>query len=1074
MRTIYTMLSGRVMLTLAFLMLLTTGLLAQSQTYSGTVVNQGTNDPLVGATILIQGTTTGTLTDEQGRFSLEAKPGDILNVSYIGFTTRQISLGEETNLTLDMVEGMQLEEVVVTGYTAQRKRDITGAVSVVNAEELNQITSASFLQRLEGRAAGVTINTDGRPGSRSTVRIRGISGFGNNDPLYVIDGVPIQDAFSNFLNPTDIESIQVLKDASATSIYGSRASNGVVIITTKKGQAGRTKVSYDGYVGVQTPVGGFNDFLIKNPLDYAEVVRVAHENADIPVPINIFGDPNNPTIPTYIWPNGGSQDLPFTDVDESSYFLDLTNASTANLIMRASQGTDWWDESFDPAFVQDHNLNISGGTQNSVFSITAGYFDQNGTLRETFFRRFSIRANSEFTAGRFKFGENIALTRTEDVDGGFGNQGEGSVIGQIIKFQPVIPVFDIDGYFAGAKAVGLGNGSNPRKILFENQDDVFTGNRVFGNAFAEVEIIDGLKARTSFGINYSSSFEPDWVLPSPEDSEPNFAFGLTERWRTNFDWTWTNTLNYRKNFGVHTLDVLAGYEALDFSNRGLDGGIQNFITLDINARYINAALANNDTRNINSFGGLNSLNSIFGKIDYSFDDRYLASFTIRRDGSSRFGSENRFGVFPAFSLGWRLSSEPFMANVGWLSDLKIRGGWGVTGNQQIPNGRTSDQFGGGIDQAFYDINGTNTSLVQGFILTAVGNDALQWEENINTNIGFDASFLDNRLEVVLDLYERNQDGLLFAPQQPATAGGANPPFQNIGEVRNRGIDFSISYRGNITPELSINTSVNLGAYQNEITRIDGEQDFFFGGFGGRNGNIVINELGSPIGTFYGLQTDGFFENEAAVQAHATQDGAAPGRLRFVDLNGDGIVNAEDRTIIGSYHPDATVGFNLGFNWRNFDMNMFFFGSFGNEIFDITKEFTIFRLFNTNVREDLVANSWTPQNLNPKYPRLDQNDTFSRQVSDFYVEDASYVRMKNLQIGYTIPSGALGFAGVNNLRVFVQAQNLFTITDYENIDPALPSISRNVNGVNVSDQSNGIDRGTFPNNQIYTLGVNLGF
>ncbi|MEL6390056.1 MAG: TonB-dependent receptor [Bacteroidota bacterium] len=1033
---------------------------------SGVVSDATSGEPLIGASVFVKGTQTGTITDIDGSYSINASGDDILVFSFVGFADTEEAVGGRTTIDIAMEQGEILDEVVVTGYQTQRKRDITGAVSVVEVEEMNNITAGSFLQKLEGRAGGVNIATSGKPGERSTVRIRGISSFQNNDPLYVIDGVPVQDAFNNKLNPNDIESIQVLKDPSTASIYGARASNGVIIVTTKKGTKGKTSISYNGSVGVQSPVRGMDDFLITDALQYHEVVKRSFENAGLPVPTNIYGDPNNPTIPNYIWPNDGTNQT--QTVDESTYSF------PNNLIMPASEGTNWWGEVFDPAVVSNHNLSISGGGENSRFNVSAGYFDQNGTITETFFKRISLRANSEFTKGKFTVGENLQIARVQNVDAGFDSQGEGTIVGNIIKAQPVIPVRDINGYYAGAKAVTLGNGTNPVRIAELDRDNVFTGHQILGNAFADFEVIDGLKLRTSLGIQFDTDFDKRFSFISPEESEPNLADNLTENQRQSTSWTWTNTLNYTKSFNeVHNFNTVVGYESIRNQTNFLQGNISNFITTDINARYINAAVANNDSRTVFSNGNFTTLASLFGKVDYNYDGKYYLSATVRRDGSSNFGSNNRFGVFPAFSAAWRLTEESFMNESTWLTDLKLRGGWGITGNQAIPQGSEFDRFGGGTGNSFYDITGTN-SLTPGFILTNRGNPDLKWERNISTNVGFDAQLWDGKVQIVFDWYQRTTDDLLFAPQQPATAGNASPPFVNIGEMRNTGIDASVGYRGNVGSDFSFTIDANFGTYTNEIVRIDGAQDFFFGNFGGRFGNIIINELGQPIGSFFALRADGIFQNDAEVEAHAAQDGAAPGRIRFVDSNGDGMVNAADREIVGSYHPDFTGGLSLGANYKNWDFNAFFFASVGNDIFDITKEFTVFRLFSTNVREDRLTDSWEPGRTDAQYPQINENDGFSSAYSSFYVEDGSYLRAKNITLGYTFPSSTFGNSGLSNLRLYLQAENMFTITGYSNVDPALPAINRNSNGVNITDQSAGVDRGTYPTNRIITFGVNASF
>jgi len=1052
-------------LLLAFLVL--AGHISYAQTISGTITDGQTGEALIGASVLVKGSTVGTITDIDGNYSIEAGADDVLVISYVGYDDFEEVVGNRSVVNLGVSQGVLIDEVVVTGYQSQRKRDIIGAVSVIDAEEANSIIASSFIQKLEGRAAGVNVTTGGAPGGRSTVRIRGISSFTNNDPLYVIDGVPVQDDFSNLLNPNDIESIQVLKDPSTASIYGARANNGVIIVTTKKGKAGKTKVTFDSYLGVQSPVKGMDEFLIQDALDYGEIVRRSHVNAGLDVPTNIYGDPNNQTIPNYLWPNDGTNQT--QTVDESTYSF------PNNLIHPASAGTNWWDEVFDPARVSDYNLGISGGTENGTFSISGNYFDQQGTMKHTWFKRYSIRANSQFTKGRFTFGENIALSRVENVDGGFGNQGEGSAIGQIIKMQPIIPVFDTDGYFAGAKANTLGNGSNPVAVLFKDKDNVFQANRVLGNAFLGVELIEGLTFKTNFGVQFDAQADGRFQFTTPEDSEPNNVNGFTDNQRSNTTWTWTNTLNYNKTVGEnHNITALAGYEAIRERNNFVEASINNFVTLDPNAWYVNATLADPGTLNAFSNGGFSSLQSVFGKVDYNYGGKYYVSATVRRDGSSRFGANNRYGVFPAFSAAWRVSDESFADNAGWLDDLKIRAGWGITGNQDIPAGRVFDQFGGGTSSSFYDING-NGSITAGFVKTSNGNPDLKWEQNVSTNVGFDASLAGGAFTIVFDWYQRTVDDLLFDPAQPATAGNSSPPIVNIGKMQNTGIDLSLGYRGDIGPKLKWNIDVNIGQYKNEIVQIDGTQQFFFGPVGGRGGSLVRNEVGQPIGSFYGLVADGIFQSQAEVDAHAAQDGAAPGRIRFKDVNGDEMINASDRDVIGSYHPDVTGGLNLGFQYDNFDFTAFLFGSFGNDIFDITDEFTVHRLFSTNVREDRLTQSWTPGCTDCKYPQLDQNDNFSSAFSSAYVKDGSFVRLKNLQFGYTFPStGPIGNAGFSRLRLYVQAQNLLTFTGYDNLDPALPAISENGSAGNQADQAQGIDRGTFPTNKVISFGVNAAF
>jgi TonB-linked SusC/RagA family outer membrane protein len=1044
-------------------------------TVSGTVTDAENGETLPGVNVLVKGTASGTSTGNDGTFELTAQSEqDTLIFSYIGFQAQEVPINGRSTIDITMDPSVQqLQDLVVTGYTTQREVDVTGSISNVDIDNLNKSTSASFTEKLKGKVSGVQVESNGSPGSRSTVRIRGVSSFQNNDPLYVIDGTPIQGAFNNFLNPEDIESMSVLKDASAASIYGSRANNGVILIKTKNGRPGAPQVTVDTKLGVATPVGGYDDFLIQDALQYHEVVKRSFENANLTVPTNIYGDPDNPTIPNYIFPEAESGQN--NDVDESTYSF------PNNLIMPGSAGTNWWDELFDPAFTQNYNMNVSGGNDNATYNVSFNYFDQEGTMKENYYKKGTIRVNTQFDAGIFTIGENASFT-IDQQNGGIigGSQGEDTPIGNLIKMQPVVPVYDVNGYFAGAKANGLGNGSNPIAQVMKARNNVGETKQFVGNAFVNASLLDNLEARSNFGFNLGQNRGEGFSLPTPENSEPNSVTQLNENFGQFTNWTWTNTLNYIESFGGrHNIDVLAGTEANRSSGRNINGSLAGFLTNDVNARYIQDALGDPDTKTVFSGGGYSTLLSLFGKVDYNFDERYYFSVTVRRDGSSTLGSNNRWGTFPAFSLGWRISEESFMDDFSGINELKIRAGYGVTGNQQIPGGRTVNQFGGGTGDTFYDIGGQNTGFTQGFRQTAIGNNNLKWEENISYNLGIDAEFLESRLSVALDIYQRETDDLLFNPATPATQGSAAAPFVNIGKVSNKGLDAAVGYQGSVGNDFQWNIDVNGSTYQNEILRIDGQQDAFFGSFTGRGDNIVINQLGSPIGAFYGYKTDGIFANQSEVDAHAEQAGAAPGRFRFQDVNGDGSITANDKTVIGSYHPDFTGGLNLGMQYKNFDFNTFLSVSIGNDIADITKEFTVFRLFSTNVREDILSKSAIVEdgqviNLDEaEYPEINENDTFSSEYSEFFIEDGSYMRMQNLEVGYNVPATVLGFSGLSRLRVYLQAQNLFTITGYNNIDPQLPS--NNPGGAtDQRDQARGIDRGTYPNNRIFSLGINARF
>lgn len=1072
-------------LLLAFLAL-PTGAVAQQQMVTGTVRDADTSAPVEGVAVQVVGAPGGAFTNQQGRYAIQAPANGRLQFSRIGYAPIEVEIDGRS--TIDVVLGLsatQLNALVVTGYQTQRRADITSAVSTVNTEAIELETSASVLQRLDGAVPGVVVENSGSPGSRSTVRIRGVSSFQNNDPLYIIDGQPVEETYANFLNPHDIDEIQVLKDASAASIYGARASNGVIIITTKKGaQGGAPQFDVNARFGLAQPIRGYDDFLINDPLDYFEFERRRYVNAGQAIPgwlTAIYGDPNSPSIPNYIYAPTGVGDRDewgrITNIDQDLYtYPDL-------LIMPGSQGTNWWDEVFGTGNVTDLNVAVRGGSAAARYAVGVNYFDQVGTAIFNEFERGTVRINTDFTSGRLTIGENLTVA-VEEAYGGIAadNFGEGNIIGKNILQQPIIPVYDIGGNYASGKATGLGNSSNPVKIADNGQDNRSTNTRVFGNVFVRLNLMEGLDANSSLGLNRGDGLYWGYNPIFPENSEPTLVDGIYEgQWRFT-TYTFNNTLNLNRTLGDrHNLGVLAGQEAIWGNSRNVDASMNNMVSTNVDSRYIQAALGDPATRNVSSSGGESALLSLFGKVDYNFDSRYYLSGTLRRDGSSRLSEANRWGTFPAFSAGWRASEESFMQDVDAISNLMVRFGWGVTGNQNIAPGRTVDWFGGSVGSSFYDITGSNTRVAPGYRQVAIGNPDLKWEENQSMNLGLDLEFMGGASTFVLDLYQRDSDNLLFNPPLPATAGFASPPIVNVGKVQNRGIDASLAFRGQFANGIDWGVDVNAAAYKNEIVRIDGDREFFFGPITTRTAtqSVTINRVGHPIGSFYGYLHDGTFQSQAEIDALDAsapggeyQAGAAPGRFRFADVNGDGQVNAADRTIIGNPHPDFTTGLNLSLGWGAWDLGANLFGTFGNDIFDVQKEFYVFAVFPTNVREDLLTDSWTPENPDAKYPRLDATDTFSQAPSSFYVEDGSYVRLRSLQLGYQVPARLV--RGVNNARVYLRAENLFTITGYDGLDPSLPALNSSAAGMDVRDQARGIDRGVYPTSRTISIGFGLGF
>ncbi len=1041
---------------------------AQDINVTGTVTSAGGN-PLSGVLVRVEGTNARTTSNSNGRYAITAPANGTLAYSLVGQRLHTEIVGGRTRIDVTMQQISYLEEVVVTAYTETRRGDITGSVASVNIDQAQRPTTASVLQRLDV-VPGITVASSGSPGSRSTVRIRGISSFQNNDPLYVIDGVPVQDSYINFINPNDISSIQVLKDASSASIYGSRASNGVILIeTTKRGVTGPPRVVASVRTGYSSPVNGYNKMLITNSLDYFKVEKLSYENAGLPVPTNIFGDPNNPTVPQYTYAGPGTSTG--TDTYGRPVGVDVTKyAYPNNLIQVGSAGTDWWDAVFGtPGRVGDYNLSVTGAGESNAYGVSFNFFNQDGTAAYNNFKRANVRVNSSFNRSKLQVGENIAISGERHFGGLPDDQGgETGLIGKDILSQPVVAIYDAAGNFESGKAVGLGNNTNPLKVAYEGRNNIAANNRAFGNVFSALTVNPYILLRSSLGFSANEGSFSGYNAPTPENKEASFGNGIFENQSTGVDWTWSNTAKLNRQFNRNGLNLLLGQEASHSQNRFLQGGLSNLLSTDLNARYIQDALGDAKTKSVSSFGGESALLSYFGKLDWNFADKYIASYTVRRDGSSRLGPNNQWGTFPAFGLGWRISKEKFLENNHVLSDAMLRFAKGTTGNQSIPSGRTVNQFGGSNGDTYYDISGSNSSVASGYRQTSLGNPDVKWEQNKSTNVGADLALFDNALNVVVDFYTRNTDGLLFAPAIPGTAGIAAPPIVNIGAMSNKGYDISVGHQG-----ANWNATLTGTHYTNKIESIDGTQTFFYGPVGNRVGNISINQIGSPIGSFFGLQADGYFKDAADVAASPAQAGAAPGRIKFVDTNGDKKIDNDDRVIIGSPHPKFTGGLDLGYRHGNFDLNGTLFGSFGNKIFDSQKDFYVFQDFSTNVRNDLLENSWkSAADVNAKYPKIDVSDTYSKAISSYYVEDGSYIRLRNVQLGYNVPQSMSKFLSAT--RVYVQGENLFTHTNYTGLDPSLPAGSFGSSVGDIRDQGMGVDTGVYPSSRTISVGLTTSF
>ena len=1030
-------------LTMLLMLGFAVGAVAQTVTVSGNVTDE-TGLGLPGVNILVQGTSTGTITDIDGSYELRTEKGATLVFSFTGYTSQNVVVGNEARINVSMNPDAQvLGEVVVTGYTSQQKKDLTGAVGVVNTEQLTQIPSSNVTSQLQGRVSGVTVSGDGRPGQTAKVRIRGFTSLsGANDPLYVVDGVPTQDIST--LNPNDVENMSVLKDAGAASIYGSRAANGVILITTKRGQNSGVKVNYDMYVGSIDP-GSRPDFLL-NTQGYADLQWLVYRNDGTTETHPVYGPSSNatPTLPSW------------------------------------AADTDWWDVITQNALITNHDISLSGGNENARFYAGLNYFDQEGIVINNFSQRYSARLNSEFKIanGRVTLGENLTVTGRKGL-GILGNGEESSPITSVYRLQPIIPHlitvpvtgtnhdYVVGDYGGTGIAPRLGNSWNEYARRIREKDDRQTDVRLLGSTYLDLKIIDGLNARTTFGGSLQNGYNTDWSGATYEDAENVATAAYNEQGYYNADWVWTNTLTFDKNFGLSRILAVAGYESVKYGiGRGVTANRAGYFSTDPAFRTVsNGAQISGAT---SWFNTPTSLVSTFLRADYSFDNRYYISGTIRRDGSSRFGKDFRYGTFPSVSGGVRVSD--FFDTGGFLSDLKIRGGYGTMGNQLPVNPANQyNLFGGDPATSYYDIDGAGTSSSQGFRPTRLGNADTKWETQVTTNVGFDASLFNSKLQMSFDYYQKSASDLLVVVPLPAIYGAASAPARNVGEIKNTGIDLQLDYRTKITPDLGFDATATFTSYKTEIIKFTDDIDYFSGSIQAqRIGDFTRNEVGHSISQFYGYQVLGLFQSQSEVDGAPTQDGAEPGFFRYQDTDGDGEITPDDRVFIGDPNPDFTYGLNLGLNYKGFDLSAFFFGSQGNEIFNYNKWWLDFwPSFQGQKSTDLLNNSWTPQNTGTNVPKASNKSNFSTntQSTSYYVEDGSYFRLRNLQIGYTLPKSVTEGIGLNNVRLYVQGINLFTVTKYSGLDPDVNS---------GGDQAFGIDLGNNPLVKQYLFGLHVGF
>lgn len=1059
---------------------------AQQRTITGTVTAQD-GTPLAGASVLVVGQKTGETTSASGEFSIRVPSSTKqLMVSFIGYVTKEIPVTGKSNITVMLqTETTNLNEIVVTGYSTQLKKDITGSVATVNVADARKIPATSSEQLLQGQASGVTVINSGAPGAPSTVFVRGISNFGQSQPLYVVDGVQVNDM--SLVNPNDIASISVLKDAGAAAIYGISGGNGVVVITTKHGHAGETKISYDGFYGTQRPLSG-NVWHLMNPEQQSIVAfrsGVASYEALYPGGpgvIPTYGYHGNTAVGTF-----GSSGVTSDPGILQYYNFDAGNPGNDFLIQKfaTGAGTDWFHSVFKPAPTQQHTITASGGTGKSNYLFSVNYVDQQGTLLNNYEKRYSARLNTNFVVKKhIRIGETGFITYRQN-NGGYNGtqQQEGGGIAFTYRMMPIIPVFDVKGNYGGTydgpTGEPLGNGQNPYAMQAHQATNQAHFVDVEGNIFAEVDVAKYFTVRTSFGgLLYNQYYWGLGYNPYQDyesHANPNSA---NENEQMSAQYNWTNTITFKRTFGKNDVNVFAGYEQKLYTGREFHASAQSFFSLDPN--YVELQYGTPVNAPTSYIYQPVATQSFFGQLSYIYNEKYILQATARRDGYSIFFPGKQWGTFPSVSLGWRMSEENFMKNISWINNLKLRGSYGVAGNNKnIGANNAYTSYAQGTGASYYAINGGLNSITQGFYQSQLGNPAVSWEKDKITNIGLDAS-LFNHFDFTVEWYKKAISGLLFQKELASPAGGAAYPVVNIGDVQNTGVDISANYHAAIGKDFTFNIGANITTYKSLITKIPGSGYFDFGY--SRDNDIVRNEQGHPIGEFFGYKTMGIYQDSVSASKGATYAGANAGSFIYKDVNGDGKINADDRTWIGNPNPKFTYGVNLSANYKAFDFTMVLYGSYGNKDFNYTKYWTDFqstfpggkslRLYNdaaivvngkvTNPGATLPASSFL-------------NALGSNTVSSYYVENGSFLKCRVAQLGYTFDPHLLNKIGVDKLHFYFQATNLFTITKYDGLDPELvPSLSNNGSG-NDASAAFGIDYGAYPNNQKqYIVGVNLTF
>lgn len=991
------------------------------------------NEPLAGVSITVRGTTRGTTTDANGMYSIAVPDGSATLVfSYVGYTTQEVAVNGRTTINISLAgSANQLDQVVVVGYGTQRKVDVTGSVSQVKGEDIAKQSTPNAISALQGKVAGVQITNSGQPGASPQIRIRGLGTvYGNQNPLYVVDGVWYDDI--GFLNPADIENVSILKDASSEAIYGIRAANGVVLITTKKGKAGQAVISYNGYAGVQSVT---NQVKMANATEYATLVN---ERLTLQKQTPLFAHPE-----------------------------------------QFGNGTDWYGVLLRNAFTTNHQVSVSGGSERSTYNFSAGYFDQQGIVQTNDFKRFTVRLQNDiqvFKALKIGYTAIGATINSQDVN-------SGAIFHQLFAASPVVPVYYQTGEYGDPADYSLGNTvANPKATLdFYNQKT--KNDRFTGNAYADLKFARHFTLHSSIGGEYGESqvrnYNGEHLQPVAPAAQVNTFSLLTIRRDEVRNWILENTLTYDNHFGDHNLRVLIGQSAQHYQSYSLIGSAYNVPGNTSDQMYLKlAGTTNSQGQSLpagsapsysSDLGDIANVASYFGRINYSFRNRYLINASVRADGSSKFSANNRWGYFPSVGLGWVISEEDFMRSQNTFNSLKLRGSWGKIGNASVPSNIASYL----VTQAGYltAVFGNPQQFYTGASVTQLPPPVINWERGVGTDVGIEGSLLKSKLYFEADWYNRKTEQAIFDIPILGSLGTNNSTVVgNQATFQNQGWEFTLTWKNNINNNLSYSVSGNIGINDNKVLSVTtGSNPIYGGGFGATGGQFVTRTiLGQPIGEFYGLQVVGIFQSQQDITNYVSKSGAAiqpnarPGDFKYADVNGDGVIDAKDRVVLGNPNPKYSYGINTNWTFRQFDLTLDFQGVAGVDLYNANQGL---RYGNENYTADFYNNRWHGQGTSNTNPSADIGGGTNYLPNSWYVQNGSYFRIRTAQLGYTLPNSLLSRWKVQRLRVYVNAQNPLTVFSYKGFSPEI--ISTNPTG-------QGIDTNVYPLYATYTFGVNLTF